>query len=112
MEVAVDRFVNRQNIDSFADKLMSESDPARHTTIRQLLIEEWDRFGHGPQQLAWINQRLASGQRLIENQKSLIASLSVKGCDTICENTLLTLMIETQALFETRRQTIVDALNP
>jgi hypothetical protein len=112
MEVAVDRFVNRQNIDNFADKLMSESDPARHTTIKQLLIEEWDRFEHGPQQLAWINQRLASGQRLIANQKSLIASLSVNGCDTICENTLLTLMIETQALFETRRQTIVDALNP
>ena len=106
----MDRFINHKNINDFADKLLSEADPAQRATLTRLLVEEEDRLAHRTQELELATQRLASCRRLIAQQQRLIARLALDGKDTSRANQLLTLMLEVEALFDAYRQKILDAL--
>ncbi len=110
MEVLVDRFINHENINSFADKLLSELDPAQRATLTKLLIEGEDRLVHRTEELELATQRLASCRKLIAQQQRLIARLALDGHETSRANRLLDVMLEVEALFEAYQQKILDAL--
>jgi hypothetical protein len=108
-EVAVDQSTSRESI-KLAHGLLLDIDPAQHSTLSKLLVEEEDRFGYSTERLELAERRLASGRKLVTKQQSLITRLAAAGIDTSRANLLLTLMLEAQALFEAYRQQILNRL--
>ena len=104
-------FVARANIEHYAGQLsIGAVNAVERATIMRLLVEEEDKFGAGHQQLGQCDLWIASGQRLIANQRTLIAHLKKDGNDARSAEQLLESMIGVQALFNEYRERLLREL--
>lgn len=104
-------FISRKNLASFSEQLRFEIDPTKRATLVRLLIEEEDKLGFGYEQLAIVNEHIAAGHVCIQRQQVLLSELSHDQHAARQANTLLEALLHAQALYEHRRQRILDELD-
>lgn len=75
------RFVARQNIDLFVDRLELESDVKLRSTLWQLLVEEEDRYGELSEQLDLVDNSIRRAEVCITDQSARVARLEQDGVD-------------------------------
>lgn len=107
----MDKFVARENIKHFHDRLKTETDPAIRARLHRLLVEEEDKLGHNSEALHQIERHIDDAKRRVNRQQSMVASIERDGGDTVHALTLLEALSETLLLFENRRQAILTALD-
>jgi|SRR5262245_9594980 len=107
---AVRRYIHNANITNFVTVLGTEPEANRRAAVMKLLVKEEDEFGFSYEQLSDAERRIAVGQRVIDNQRKLIARMSDSGQDIKEAKLLLTRLMQVQALFEAYRQKIKDRL--
>jgi hypothetical protein len=107
----MDKFIARENIRHFHDRLETETDPAIRSRLHRLLVEEEDKLGHNSEALHQIETHIADAKKRVNRQQSLVASIERDGRETIHALTLLTGLSETLLLFENRRHAILIALD-
>jgi hypothetical protein len=105
------RFVSDLNVARFVDRLQLESDPAKRTSLRRLLIEEEDRFGSRAERLSDVQRHLAEGSRRIALQKALIENLIAKGQDVRLAERTLSNLFEIQRILEQYRQVVLNGID-
>src|SRR5579871_1661222 len=92
-------FVSDGNIDRFVDLLHQQLDPDKRRTLRQLLIEEENRFGALAERLTVVDRHITNGVALISRQSRLLDKLAEDGRDTYNAERLLFCFLEVQELF-------------
>jgi hypothetical protein len=80
-ERAVEKFVARENIRHYRDRLETETDPAMRSRLHRLLVEEEDKFGHSSETLHEIETHIADGKKRVNKQQALLASMERDGRD-------------------------------
>ena len=104
----MDRFVARENIRHFRDRLWSESDPDTRARLQKLLVEEEDKLAADLEKLDDLDRHIADGNRRIEWQQVLVETLERDGRDGIKRaRDLLDGLIETQQLHTEYRERIL-----
>ena len=91
------------NIWCFADQLRWERDPARQEKLKQLLIQEENRFDATEERLRVVEHKLADGAELITRQRRLIAEMKIGDGDTASAERTLRTFETIQDLFERLR---------
>jgi hypothetical protein len=75
----MDRFVARENIKHFRDRLWSETDHKVRARLRQLLIVEEDKLAADLELLAAVDRHMSDGSRRIERQRALVNAMERDG---------------------------------
>lgn len=75
----MDRFVARQNVRQFHDKLLSDVGPEVRATLQALLVAEEDKLGQDLELLADIERHLAECGRRIAAQQARVDALKTAG---------------------------------
>jgi hypothetical protein len=102
-----DRALVEENLTIFTMQLATERDPTKRARVLNLVIDEINELGFGPDQLDIIDAQIASGRRLVTLQRALITHLAEHGRDTQLASNILASLMHCQTLFEAfRRQTI------
>jgi hypothetical protein len=107
----VDKFIARENIRHFRDRVETETDPAVRSRLHKLLVVEEDKLGHNSETLYELETHIADGKKRVNRQQTLVASMERDGRDTTDALTLLTALSETPLIFENRRKAILIGLN-
>lgn len=97
----MDRYITRENIKHFRDRLSSEIDPKARALLQKLLIAEEDKLGGDLELLADVHQYIWDGYQRIERQCILVALMERdghKGLDN--GKALLDGLLETQLLYK------------
>jgi hypothetical protein len=104
---AVDRFIARENIRHFRERLWIETDPDTRSRLRKYLIEEKDKLGASYELLADVERHIADGDRRIEMQRATVADMERDGHDGVAEARLvLERFMETQSLHKNYREQV------
>jgi hypothetical protein len=107
----VDRFIARENIKHFRDRLWSENDRDTWSRIQKLLVAEEDKLGADLELLADIERHIADGSQRIERQQALVAIMQRDGHDGLpVAQALLDGMIEGQILHVAYRERTLTAI--
>jgi hypothetical protein len=69
------KFVARENIRHFRDRLETESDPATRSILHGLLVEEEDRLGHNSEALREIEDHIARAKGHVNRQHAVVTSI-------------------------------------
>jgi hypothetical protein len=107
----MDKFVARENIKHFRERLETETDPSMRARLHRLLVEEEDKLGHNLETLHAIETHIAKGKMRVDRQQAVVASMERDGHETTHALALLGAMCETLLIFENRRQAILIDLN-
>jgi hypothetical protein len=107
----MDKFVARENIRHFRDRLETETDASQRSRLQRLLIEEEDKLGHNLETLSMIETHITNGRTRIYRQRSLVVSMERDGHDTAQARALLGALSETLLLFENHREAILKTLD-
>ncbi len=107
----MDKFVARENVRHFRDRLETETDASQRSLLQRLLIEEEDKLGHNLDLLHVIETNIRDGRTRVYRQQSIIASMEQDGNDTSQARALLGVMSETLLIFEYRREAILKTLD-
>jgi hypothetical protein len=107
----MDKFVARENIRHFRDRLETETDASQRSLLQRLLIEEEDKLGHNLETLSMIETHITHGRTRVYRQRSLIVSMEQDGHDTAQARALLGALNETLLIFEYRRQAILNTVD-
>jgi len=78
----VDKFIARENIRHFCDRLETETEPAARSLLHRLLLAEEDKLGHNSEALRLIETHIARGKEHVNRQQVLVASEERDGRDT------------------------------
>jgi hypothetical protein len=116
----MDKFVARENIKHFRDRLCSEIDAPARSRLQNLLVEEEDKLiallavqdnrqAARLELLAEVERVITNGAALIENQKKLVALLDGNGQDNGRDRALLEALAHSQALHQQYHQKILIA---
>jgi hypothetical protein len=105
------RFVTEQNINRFTDQLYNETDPQKQEVLRNLLLEEENRFGFYSGQLEITQRHLFEVNSRINRQKQLITKMETNGHDIGQANQFLFLLVEMRTLFDELHASILDRIN-
>jgi len=104
----MDRFIARENIKHFRDRLWPEVDQEARSLLRKLLVEEEDKLGADLELLADIKRHIADGNQRIERQRALVTVLERDGQKGLAHaKTLLDGMLESQVLLHDYHRRIV-----
>lgn len=104
-----DRALVEENLSIFTIKLATEHDPTKRARVLNLVIDEINELGFGPDQLNIIDAQIASGRRLIALQRALITHLAEHGRrDTQLASSILASLMHCQTLFEAFRRQNID----
>lgn len=102
------RFIARENIRYFRDRLWSEVDPDARGRLRKLLIAEEDKLGADQALLADIDRHISDGRHRIDKQQTLVTAMERDGHNGLAlARILLDCMIETQLLHQAYRRHIL-----
>jgi hypothetical protein len=75
----MDRYVPRENIKHFRDRLLREVNPETRMLLQKFLVEGEDKLGADLEALAEVQQRIADSHYRIERQRALIAIMKRDG---------------------------------
>jgi hypothetical protein len=101
-----------ENLAIFTMQLAAEHDPTKRARALNLVIDEINELGFGPDQLNIIDAQIASSRRLVALQRALITHLAEHGRDTQLASSILASLIQCQTLFEAFRRQNVDMSDP
>jgi hypothetical protein len=76
---SMDRFVARENINHFRDRLRSDADPTTRSTLQKLLVEEEDKLAKDAGLLADLAREIVKCQKWIEKQQALVEEFERDG---------------------------------
>ncbi len=85
----MDKFVARENIRHFHDRLETETDPTARSILHRLLVQEEDKLGHNSEALHEIENHIARAKEHVNRQQAQILSIEGDGRDTTPELVLL-----------------------
>ena len=102
------RALVEENLSIFTIKLATEHDPTKRARVLNLVIDEINELGFGPDQLNIIDAQIASGRRLVALQRTLITHLAEHGRDTQLASSILASLMHCQTLFEAFRRQNID----
>jgi hypothetical protein len=108
----MDRYIARENIRQFRDRLSREENPEARALFQKLLLEEEDKLGADLEALENVQQHIADSSQRIERQRALIATMERdghKGLDHA--KVLLNSLLESQFLFQYHYQRILIKIN-
>jgi hypothetical protein len=71
----MEKFVHRQNLEHFVERLETETAPRARNVLMSLLIEEEDRFGTWSQRADQADCYIARGEAQIRRQEEALAML-------------------------------------
>ena len=100
----MDRFVVRENISHFRDRLMSEADPTNRWTLQKLLVREEDKLAKDLRLLADLAREIEKCEQWIEMQRLRIENLDRNGHDGTAAIALLNGVTETQIIHQEYRR--------
>jgi hypothetical protein len=103
----MDKFVARQNIRHFRDRLETATDAATRSLVQRLLVEEEDKFGHNAEALRVIENFIIDAKGHVNRQQALVTSLQRDGRDTTGALVLFNAYSETLLAFESQREKIL-----
>jgi hypothetical protein len=104
----MDKFVARENIRHFRDRLETETDPTNRTLLHELLIQEEDKLGHNSEALQQIDNLIACAKGHVARQ---LASIEGNGHDTTQALALLNAYSKTLMVCENQRKKILSKLH-
>jgi hypothetical protein len=102
----MDRFVARENIKHFRDRLRAEVDPAMRTTLQKLLVEEEDKLAADVGLVDDLEREISKCDAMIERQQALIAGIEANGGDGALARTLLEAVVEAKFIDQQFRQKV------
>ena len=77
----MDRFIARENIKFYSNRLRTEADAATRSRVRLLLVEELDRLGADLEFIVEIERAISAFDALIKTQRNLVMMLEHDGLD-------------------------------
>jgi hypothetical protein len=108
----MDRFIARENIKHFRDRLRSETNPDTRTLLETLLLQEKDKLGRDGALLAEVERAIANFDAIIETQKKLVVTLKQNGHDGVAQaQSLLDGLMNSQSLYREYQQKMLQAFN-
>jgi hypothetical protein len=102
----MDKFVARENIRHFRDRLETETDPNTRTLLRRLLVQEEDKLGHNSEALREIEDHIARAKEHVNRQQTLVASIESDGHDAKHALMLLNNYSEILLAYQNQREKI------
>jgi hypothetical protein len=93
----VDRFIARENLKHFRDRLRCEVDPATRTTLHRLLVAEEDKLSADLGLVDDLEREISKCDAMIERQQALVAGIEVNGGDGAVARTLLEAIVEAKS---------------
>ena len=106
----MDKFVARENIRHFCDRLETETDPTARSLLHRLLVQEEDKLGHNSEVLREIENHISRAKEHVKRQQALVASTTGDGHDTDHALALLNAYSETLFVYENQREKILIKL--
>jgi hypothetical protein len=103
----MDKFVARENIRHFCDRLDTEADQTVRSLLHGLLVVEVDKLGCDSEALGEIENHIARAKRHVNRQRALIATMECDGQDTTQVLLLLNAYNETLLVYENLREQIL-----
>ncbi len=103
----MDKFVARENIRHFCDRLEAETDAASRSLLRRLLVQEEDKLGHNSEALGEIENHIARAKGHVNRQQALLASSQRDAHDTTEALVLLNAYSEILLAYENQREKIL-----
>lgn len=104
----MDRFIARENIKHFRDRLWSENDRDVRSSLKQLLVAEEDKLAADFELLADVDRHTTDGNARIVRQQSLVAIMERDGHNGVTEaQRLLDGMRDAQALHQEYRRRLL-----
>jgi hypothetical protein len=106
----MDRFIARENIKHFRERLESQSDPDARSQLKKLLVGEEDKLAKDLELLASVDRHIADCSHRIDKQRILIATMERVNHSSLQEaKVLLESLIESQVLHtEYRQRTLIE----
>src|SRR6516164_6511816 len=106
----MDRFIARENIKHFRDRLSVEIDPDMRSRLHKLLVAEEDKLGADFELLADVERHIADGNRRIKRQRAIITDMERDGHNGLVQaRVLLEGLVESQWLIKNyRRQILIE----
>ena len=102
----MDKFVARENIRHFCDRLETETDPTARSLLHRLLVQEEDKLGHNSQTLREIENHIVRAKQNVNRQQALLASMERDGHDTTQMLVLLNAYSEILLAYQNQHQKI------
>ena len=107
----MDRFIAEQNIAHFEDLLRADIAADKRATLLKLLLLEEEKLGqYSEEHVAQIDRHILRIAETIARQRDLIVKLNGNGRAANSAEELLGTLVQTQALYEQRRTTILKEL--
>jgi|SRR5262245_39343178 len=106
----MDKFVARENIRHFFDRLERETDPTARSLLHGLLVQEEDKLGHNCETLREIENHITHAREHVARQQAFLASIERNGHDTSQALALLNAYGETLLAFQNLREKISTKL--
>jgi hypothetical protein len=103
----MDKFVARENIRHFHDRLETETDPTARALLHRLLIQEEDKLGHNCEALREVENHIARVKEHVNRQQALITSTEQNGYDISQARMLLNAYSDILLAFKNQRQKIL-----
>jgi hypothetical protein len=106
----MDKFIARENIRHFRDRLETETNPSTRSLLHRLLVQEEDKLGHNSEALREIENHVARAKEHVNRQQALVASIGRDGRDRTQALMLLSAYSETLLAYENQREKILIKL--
>ncbi len=104
------KFVARENIRHFRDRLETETDPTTRSLLHRLLVQEEDKLGHDSEALREIENHIERAKGHVSRQQALVGSRERDGRDITQAVMLLNTFSETLLVIEVHREKILIEL--
>lgn len=103
----MDRFIARENIKHFRDRLCSEVNQDVRARLRELLVAEEDKLAANLELLANIDEHISDGNRRIDRQLALVNAMERDGHNSLAHaKVLLACLTESQLLHQEYRRLV------
>jgi hypothetical protein len=106
----MDRFIARENIRHFRERLESQNDPETRALLKKLLIAEEDKLAKDLELLASVDRHIADCSHRIDRQRILVATMERANHSGLqAAKILLESLLESQVLHtEYRQRTLIE----
>jgi len=106
----MENFIHEQNVLLFSERLKVENDPTARKQLRELLLDEENKFAATAERLDKAERNIAKCKEHIARQRGLIEKLKTNGHDIAPSQRLLRNLTELHDLFVSFREAVVTAL--
>lgn len=106
----MERFIHRENVNNYLDRLRREVDPAQRKTLRTLLIEEMHKFADTGENLDLTDRHLSDCKLRISRQHRIIEDQRAERRSTLEAEQLLDNLLDVEVLLTALRTDTVNGL--